>query len=418
MFKTKSIVFLSLFLLLTSFGFSAAALTQPQSTVSVEYEHRMIEGPNSIHIARFMPGEGRIVMAKAREYSLGRETVSTISARENAVFGMNAGFFEMRGPLAGSPTEVLKIRDKWYGVPDLPRAALGWKEDGTAFLLDRLKMDWKAVVGDREMTVDKVNSSRDADKLVLFTPAFNPTTLTEAVGLEVIVEDGRITAVRTEGDSAIPVNGLVLSFGPEAAGKAASPQPGTPVEVSYVFRPLNPEYAGDREWKEMDYLVGGAGMLVWNGEVVGDYLVEELEKQGRAFDTTLHPRTAVGIDGQGQWIFVVVDGRQPEKSVGISLQDLARLMASLGCRYAINFDGGGSSAMYLHGKILNSPSDRPGMERMMSGGPGAGGPGGGRQGMGGPGGSRPGGNRPGMERPAADGPGVERAVSDALLILE
>ena len=59
-----------------------------------------------------------------------------------------------------------------------------------------------------------------------------------------------------------------------------------------------------------------------------------------------HPRTALGVDAAGRWLcLVVVDGRQPGYSVGMTMHELATLMAQLGCTRAINLDGGGSSIL-------------------------------------------------------------------------
>lgn len=63
---------------------------------------------------------------------------------------------------------------------------------------------------------------------------------------------------------------------------------------------------------------------------------------------TLHPRSALGFDDTGKWLLmVVVDGRQPGFSEGMSLHDLALLLRSKGCTQAINLDGGGSSIMLV-----------------------------------------------------------------------
>jgi len=75
-----------------------------------------------------------------------------------------------------------------------------------------------------------------------------------------------------------------------------------------------------------------------------------------------HPRTAVGVDATGRWLYlVVVDGRQPGYSVGMTTHELATLMAQLGCDRAINLDGGGSSIMLAADaagalEIVNRPS--------------------------------------------------------------
>jgi exopolysaccharide biosynthesis protein len=75
-----------------------------------------------------------------------------------------------------------------------------------------------------------------------------------------------------------------------------------------------------------------------------------------------HPRTALGLDADGRWLLlVVVDGRQPGKSVGMTAQELGALMAGLGCQRAINLDGGGSSILLAADRagaleIINRPS--------------------------------------------------------------
>ncbi len=81
-------------------------------------------------------------------------------------------------------------------------------------------------------------------------------------------------------------------------------------------------------------------------------------------DSALHPRTALGFDDSGTWLLlVVVDGRQPGFSEGVTLYELANILKSNGCSQSINLDGGGSSIMLIRedGKgirTFNSPSDK------------------------------------------------------------
>jgi len=79
---------------------------------------------------------------------------------------------------------------------------------------------------------------------------------------------------------------------------------------------------------------------------------------------TINPRTAVGIDAKGRTLIIlVVDGRQPGVSIGLSDADMGAEMLRLGCRQALNLDGGGSSVMAVRDpatgqmRILNIPSD-------------------------------------------------------------
>ena len=85
------------------------------------------------------------------------------------------------------------------------------------------------------------------------------------------------------------------------------------------------------------------------------------------------PRTAVGIGNNDKLlILVVVDGRQPGYSQGVTLAELAQILKDNGAYHAINLDGGGSSTLVVEGamsrpKVLNSPVNHrlPGMQRAV-----------------------------------------------------
>ncbi len=77
------------------------------------------------------------------------------------------------------------------------------------------------------------------------------------------------------------------------------------------------------------------------------------------------PRTGVGIVDSNHFVFVVVDGRSTGYSRGMSLTELAQVFKDLGCTTAYNLDGGGSSAMYFGGELVNDPLGK-GRERGIS----------------------------------------------------
>jgi exopolysaccharide biosynthesis protein len=56
-------------------------------------------------------------------------------------------------------------------------------------------------------------------------------------------------------------------------------------------------------------------------------------------------------------LYVVVDGRQPGWSSGMTLVAFARLFRRLGAARALNFDGGASSTMVVRGRVVNRPSE-------------------------------------------------------------
>ena len=101
-------------------------------------------------------------------------------------------------------------------------------------------------------------------------------------------------------------------------------------------------------------------MIVLKGEVAPD-----LNDRGA------EPRTAIGMNRNGRYLYlVVVDGRQPFYSSGATFAELAQILIDQGAYIAMSLDGGGSSTMVIEGEggqpvIMNSPIDHyiPGRER-------------------------------------------------------
>jgi uncharacterized protein YigE (DUF2233 family) len=106
--------------------------------------------------------------------------------------------------------------------------------------------------------------------------------------------------------------------------------------------------------------ISGNRMIVLKAEIAPD-----LEDPNR------EPRTAVGINRNGRYVYlVVVDGRQPFYSEGATFTELAQLLIDQGAFMAMSLDGGGSSTMVIEGDdgrpvVLNSPIHHyiPGTER-------------------------------------------------------
>jgi len=108
--------------------------------------------------------------------------------------------------------------------------------------------------------------------------------------------------------------------------------------------------------------VSGNIMLVKAGKVVS----------GLESDPT--PRSAIALSkSERELILVVVDGRQPGYSEGVTLQELAGIIIHYGGYNAMNLDGGGSSTLVMEGilgrpVVLNSPINNgiPGRQRAVA----------------------------------------------------
>lgn len=108
-------------------------------------------------------------------------------------------------------------------------------------------------------------------------------------------------------------------------------------------------------WPGVFDAIGGGPALVTEGRIA----VQDCE----GYLCRTHPRTGVGITADGQILLVVVDGRQPGYSTGMTMQEFARLFLDLGAVDAMNLDGGGSSTMVVNGEVVNRPSE--GVERSV-----------------------------------------------------
>ena len=77
----------------------------------------------------------------------------------------------------------------------------------------------------------------------------------------------------------------------------------------------------------------------------------------RQFDSDItsgrYPRAALAV-ADDALLAVACDGRS-RADAGLSLVELARLLAELGAREAINLDGGGSTSLVCAGELRNRP---------------------------------------------------------------
>ncbi|MBK7131489.1 MAG: phosphodiester glycosidase family protein [Bacteroidales bacterium] len=71
-----------------------------------------------------------------------------------------------------------------------------------------------------------------------------------------------------------------------------------------------------------------------------------------------HPRTVVGKKSKHKIVIVTIDGRT-DQAAGLTINEVTQLMQLLGCKDAVNFDGGGSTTMWISGKPFNGVVNMP-----------------------------------------------------------
>ena len=106
-----------------------------------------------------------------------------------------------------------------------------------------------------------------------------------------------------------------------------------------------------------DFIEARDPWITWNfGPMLLDSEGQPLEKYNYPDSIEgSNPRSALGYYEPGHYCFVVIDGRQNGYSMGLSIPELAELMAELGCKAAYNLDGGISAQMTWRDALVNSP---------------------------------------------------------------
>ncbi len=147
--------------------------------------------------------------------------------------------------------------------------------------------------------------------------------------------------VSTAGNTPLRPDTMVLSVGPRLARSLPPLAAGARLKL---ITETSPDLSG------VQVAIGGGPALVREGKVLRWNDIIQVR----------HPRSAMGWNKD--YIFlVVVDGRQMEVSIGMTLPELADYMLKIGCEQAMNFDGGGSTTLWAFGAVKNSPSE--GQER-------------------------------------------------------
>jgi exopolysaccharide biosynthesis protein len=323
----------------------------------------MVGGKNvSMSLLRLDPTKVRIDVARAMDASIGVEKTSSIAVRHGAVAAVNAGFFRLdTSTFAGDDVGVLMLDGKLVSESTNGRIALLLTNSRkqTSVNFGNIKTITEIEIGKKTFVLSGIDRERKDNEIIEYTPYFHRTTLTDANGAEIIVRNGKVTAVRNvAGSSVIPADGFVVSISGALREKVlAAAKIGASVKIRTQLTDAETGKAIDEKFED---IVAGVPQLIKDGKIAVTW---EQERSSRAFVETRHPRTAVAKLKGGKTLFVVADGRS-ETSGGIGLADLASYLLELGAVDAMNLDGGGSSTMYLDGKVVNQPSDKTGERKV------------------------------------------------------
>ena len=314
---------------------------------------------------------GSAVLTKQSVYSMAKELESD---GDRVLSGINGDYFVLA---TGNPLGLV-VTDGLLRSSASYLSAIGFNPDGTA-IIGKPDLTLRADFKGYSLKVSDINKIRDGGGYYLFTDDFGSTTKNTQPGVDVILRP----VTQNPGQTVSSADGVPLTASKdlaigamvncvveeviEANGATAIPDGRFVLSIANtggewlqeVIRTLQPGdnldlevYSADTRWNQVDCAVGALYHIISNGQVTAGLDA-----------STAAPRTAVGIQDNGDVIFYTIDGRQSGHSVGATIQMVALRLQELGCTEAVLLDGGGSTTLvstypdYGSSSIVNKPSE-------------------------------------------------------------
>ncbi|GAA0482993.1 phosphodiester glycosidase family protein [Streptomyces olivaceiscleroticus] len=319
----------------------------------------------------------------------GREKVTDLAARSDALLAVNGGFFVMeeKDGVPGAAAGIAAYDGRLQSAATNGRVAAVLRGDGRRPEFRRLRTELKVTAGGATELVDGVNrvpgkvrncggvggdspterplhdvTCTDPDEIVRFTPELGAGT-PAGPGVEVVLGgDGRVREVRPRGGP-VPAGGSVLAG--TGAGERWLRAHAAPGAVVRLHERITDTDGRPVRLTGRDDIVNGGPQLVRDGKVAVDFAADGIEHPGDrsfgyAWGIKRNPRMVLGTDRAGRLLLLAAEGRRPGRSDGLGLTEAAALIRSLGATQAMNLDGGGSVGMAVDGRLITAPSDAAG----------------------------------------------------------
>lgn len=340
----------------------------------VQYFHIINEEPLSIHLieADLTEAEIKFELGIANDgLNLGGERTSSLVKRkikngDNILAAVNCDFFGGPGHWQAE-NSMIKEGEYVKGVR-LNRDMMALTDNNIPFIGD-FQFHGYIVADQDTIFLDGLNQYSEETKTVLYNDYWNiPVKVKKNYTYYSLINDGGIE-VNSESkfawrqvesqDSTYLINAdeWLLQIPADIYSG---------LESSIISTDYVDVFLGTQTETENIYtLFGGLPGLVKDGKRPENYsAVARLTSKGFV---AKNPRTAIGYSKDKSKLFlVVIDGRQPALSIGMSLSELADFMISIDCYDLLNLDGGGSSTMTIQDSVVNSPSDKAGERAVFS----------------------------------------------------
>jgi hypothetical protein len=281
--------------------------------------------------------------------------------RTHAVAGINADYFDITN--TNQPLNVV-VQDGMLERTPSKRVAFAFGSDAHASI-GYVSFAGSVSYGATHLPLTTVNEWPPQGGVALLTPTYGALAAQPGVQLAHVAAvdtvagtPGTYRVTDVAPASAGTVTGIALGFGPAALKLAAPPLPGDLVRLAFDTSPASGMLLA---------AVGGGPLLVASGAAVDDPQSPAPEERNVRF-----PVAGVLREADGTVVFVVVDGRHADVSIGLTRPQFGALMLGLGAVDGMAFDSGGSATLVARvlgdadASVRNDPSD--GIERPVADG--------------------------------------------------
>jgi exopolysaccharide biosynthesis protein len=257
---------------------------------SYTYEKRKAD-KHIIHIIIINPKDYKIDIVKAND-GCGRETVSTIARRSKAEIAINGGFFEIGANKDGMPSGTLIIKGHKYNVKDQRQPLIILKSGA--------------------LSIAQANPKDYASG-----------SISMLSGIPLLISNNKIA------------QGLEKKKSEFYTTPHARTALGIKSDDTIVIVVAEHNYQRDLK-------------AITMGEV--QYLMKE---KGKIFAQKYKHQSPVDITLNELKEILKEEFISQHTGQGLTILELAQLMRVLGCQYALNLDGGGSSTLWIKGEVVN-----------------------------------------------------------------
>lgn len=263
------------------------------------------------------------------------ERTTDMGIRTHAVAGLNGDYFDIAATY--QPQGMFMMRGRLMRGP-VDRQALIVDRNNNVYFSE-FRLDGSLQIGARTLKVTQYNDW-PLGLVTIVTPDFGaslpPAPGVRFLSLQYLHGDRyRVTAVKSDAPP-VPLT-FGVAIGPDVKD-LKTPEVGSVLHLHYAIDPpVKNAVAG----------IGGGPLLLRNGQWYEDPHAPAPDERDVRW-----PVDALGILADRSLIMVAVDGRHPERSVGMTRPEFGKLLQQLGVTDAMALDSGGSVTM-----VARSPGD-------------------------------------------------------------